>query len=614
MLRLLALILTTLAVVGGLWLIATHGHNRDNRVQVVRSTTVDVAEPPALTSQPPRESLSMPQLRGRLSRERQPEVMPPVGLPDPRFARPLGPAVHFVVRDSEGRPIQNANVDVRDSPLPVDDNLWTATSGTRPYGRKITDEEGCAGVEAGLHGLLWATAWASGYSSEQKRVRWEGTDHTVELVLRRRGSVSLRIAYPDGSAADDVELIAWRAYVDHDDSVRTLGGSAGRRTDESGLVTWSDLVTDEPITFKTFWDERLNYLIEPLQPGEHRDLGVIEVPRGRVLAGEVLDRDGFALRGVRVSVHGDDGTRKWRWADDQGRFRFRVSWKVAYTVSAAKRGFADSVSVSPPKSDDRLDLVLHREPHDSHRILVLSPDGSPATGARVSVGSPGHESIESRRFASAEVDQEGWCWLLIPERITHGPIEFVATLGCRYYSTSVAHVHDLPSYVSMPRGADLRVTLVMSDGSPVPEVGTTLRADRPYPVQRCGWGEVRTWEGLRAGWYELKLWAGEIRDTRISVELVDREVRTVELTLDRKVERSTLLRIKDTSYQPITKARVTTVDEFGVVSRRPAIVVNGEASVSVRDGDKLLVSAPGLGRASVNHSGSGTHRPGRQHR
>jgi protocatechuate 3,4-dioxygenase beta subunit len=353
--------------------------------------------------------------------------------------------------------------------------------------------------------------------------------------------------------ADDEEPITLELSVP-----RTLSGTV-RRNDEpvagvtvklSGLHRKRSVTSDEEGAFRV---ERLRpgeYELDALLPSElahvtakvpkERDLDdvVLELARGRVVKGLVVDERGSPLQDVKVSV--DEGN-DWRKAqtDAQGRFALdAVSDSGEHWISASKQGYLEQRLRLPP--GEEVTVTLKQASLLTGRVITR--DGTVVPKFRVTVRADTsvtpRDSIDdddmpsSNETGSLDSTDGGFSFELAPKAYTltvRGPPWAPANATSR-----------APGDVTITVEAGATVSGRVLDVDGVPTAGARITAFSPSPrdtvSERSDADGRFKLEGLHAGTYEVRATAmlETLPTWSATAEVKTRAGETVELELRAK--------------------------------------------------------------------------------
>ena len=288
--------------------------------------------------------------------------------------------------DSDGV-IRGVVVDDAGNPLPDVDVVYvehsTAMLTTRVHpGVETTDGDGRVTVRG-----LSPTA---SYSLNAKRpqdgdaaFRVATTEATPgqEVTLRIPGDGSLvgRVVRGGGGSAGDVTV----EIMNSGRPPQPIGGDGRFRVDDLFARSYTLHVTAANAGFKD--------VPFSIASGKVTDVGVIELPRGRHIAGVVRRADGTPAMGagVIVTVAGDAETINLS-ADSDGRFETVVPADAALTLTANDRrlGRTDPLSVAPSDPGGSLELAFKPagsiegtltaggKPLAHHGVVAIAADGA----------------------------------------------------------------------------------------------------------------------------------------------------------------------------------------------------------------------------------------------
>lgn len=399
----------------------------------------------------------------------------------------------------------------------------------------------------------------------------------VEVVLEQGAVIRGVVRDGDGSPLPGIEVAA-------ETTVRGGGPATEVVTDAAG-----------------------QFIIDTLMPGEYRltcsgsgwrrsretvetgpELVEVTLDEAPVLTGRVLRPDGDAISRALVQIDQNWGGGDSTSSDSEGRFRLVLEVGGDRLVINA-RGFAKFRQDILDEGGDLGDLVLSEA--ELVEGLVLSPDGSPLSGARVTASEQGDRSQRQRRASStAWSDVDGSFTLELPQPDRRWGIKgsFPLLLESDLLTVEPRGNNITGVQLVLRWGAEVSGTVV-GDGIGVVDASVTLSYGRNRNRNRNR--SARTAEdgqfmirGLEAGTYSLRASAEGFGDARIDqLVLAPDEQRRVEIQLQREAQLTGI--VIDHFGAPMASVQVSVSDSSGAW-RRSTTADDGHFSI-----DQL---APGL--------------------
>ncbi len=299
-----------------------------------------------------------------------------------------------VVVDETDRPIEGARV-----ALMAEGDMRAALFG-RLFTR--TDEEGRFRIESPpTQGTLAVIAAAEGYPTLFGEAE-PGTE--LRLVLRGGARVTVRLVEKDtGRGIEGATLMAMfaeKAGLDNDDMSYAAGDTDHRgeavfnaRPGVLGMLFFSHPEHGSGAFSPALPSGMLASVIEGPEDVKVKKPSttlVFKVQKGITISGRVLDADGNAIPGARVSSLGGMGLGAKVRADAEGRYVLRGQTPSVQMVIARSPGYVqENPMLQGAEPDGRgeieHDIVMLRAATVTGR--VLGPDGVPLAGVRVKLGS-----------------------------------------------------------------------------------------------------------------------------------------------------------------------------------------------------------------------------------
>ncbi|MEE2857684.1 MAG: carboxypeptidase regulatory-like domain-containing protein [Planctomycetota bacterium] len=356
---------------------------------------------------------------------------------------------------------------------------------------------------------------------------------------------------------------------------------------------------------KVVTDEAGQFNIDTLTPGEYRltcsgsgwrrsrervetgpELVEVTLDEAPVLTGRVIQPGGEPISRALVQIDQNWGGGDSTSSDSEGRFRLVLEVGGDRIVVTA-RGFARFSQDILDEGGDLGDLVL--SPAELVEGLVLSPDGSPLSGARVTASEQVEGSRRQRRASStAWSDVNGSFKLELPQPDRRWGIKgsFPLLLESDVLTVEPRGNNVTGVQLVLRWGAEVSGTVV-GEGVAVVGASVTLsygrsrNRNRSARTDEAGQFMIR---GLEAGTFSLRASAEGFGDARIDqIVLAPDEQRRVEIQLRREAELTGI--VIDHFGAPMASVRVSVSDSSGAW-RRSNTADDGRFSI-----DQL---APGL--------------------
>ena len=306
-------------------------------------------------------------------------------------------ALSGTVRDERGRPIPGARVRLFKDRLARESNAWRddAPDAGDPAYVLTADAHGGFVVTAS-NGTPWTlVADAPEFVPAVVPVPQgiEGADFPITLA--RGATFRLRAVDPDGKPLPDAEALVFHKG----DTLRTSVHADAEGWIEARLAPLELLLVRAP-----------GYSWELAEPP--LDAPEVILDREYRLGGVVVSADGEPVPGVRLSFD------RYLWVEDHvtdkdGRFLIVGLASAEFAMRLDVPGEDDFRVETVQPGDERVRIVL-----DAARVegIVLLPDGSPAAGAEIDLGT-------THRWRSAADGS------FVVERVPKGDIEVRASLG-----------------------------------------------------------------------------------------------------------------------------------------------------------------------------------------
>jgi protocatechuate 3,4-dioxygenase beta subunit len=381
----------------------------------------------------------------------------------------------------------------------------------------------------------------------------------------------------NGWVANDQRLAAW--LKDHDEPKRI---AEQRTTDADGRFEFSfwppppfqfslRLRADGVATWGTRWSE--------LEPGATKDLGDVQLERGTLLHGRVVDAEGAPKAKVTVRIDGaasrraENGFETWTSATTDGTGAFRARWalrpgeyQLGIDDQELERGERVTLTGDP---EQFVDVVLKRlDDRAAIRGLVVDQDGAPVQHAYV------HASVRtSGRLISTDRDGA----FRVPQPSKDAPERVRLWVTCSGYEA----VPDQTEYewgrtdvrLVLTKGRSLAVRVVRaSDGAPfadytlrvVPIGGFSFNSDDQRPrgqsPHRDGREQV---DGLRVGEHQVIV---EPKGKELAVGMATATMTATgapEVVVRLAANTPRPVRVQFAAGQPVVGTRVQLVDPLG---------------------------------------------------
>ncbi len=237
-----------------------------------------------------------------------------------------------LVTGADGAPLAGIRIDVKGPHL-----IERETS---------TDAEGRFAVYGFPPGPVDLQVWQPDQFADIPTLTWTLPVSDGRVVLRESALITLRIRGPDGKPASDITVFA---------KPRGGGRGAQETSDETGTVVLEGLVAGElhELSLYSWRNDELLDLIEKDWVARDED---IELGRGYVFHGTLVDEAGRLLPGIRVAARNGD-TRKTDRSERDGSFRID---SVAFADGELVVVLGDSETVVPARAgaDTRITVAV----------------------------------------------------------------------------------------------------------------------------------------------------------------------------------------------------------------------------------------------------------------
>ena len=287
----------------------------------------------------------------------------------------------------------------------------------------------------------------------------EDPGETITVQLEPAAYATAKVVDLEGNPVPGVQALAQLAQ----DPKMGFDLPVTATSDEDGLLCIGPLPTDLELlvkpSFRTFdiaaeppWDDLWGFLVQPLEPGETRELPTLVVnPKGRSLHGKVLDEERQPVPGARVICVDAVGSGMIVvFADAEGRFELtglEASGEVG-VVAVAPGAMSACGMVHDPDLPFEPEFTLHLQPRGLAAGVVYGTDGKPLPGVWMHLSAHKFFQTEalprnlSARALTLSGADGGWRFEgLIPgleyrvsacdrrSEITGGPEHFIASGG-----------------------------------------------------------------------------------------------------------------------------------------------------------------------------------------
>lgn len=389
----------------------------------------------------------------------------------------------------------------------------------------------------------------------------------VTVALERTATVRGTVVSPDGAPLFGVEVTTTR----ESDEWRPSGARGDSLPDGSFVVSEMPPGMALLLQFRGMGRPVHVVPIDPLTPGEERDLGALTLPNGMTVTGEVRDDAGAPVEGAAITVSETvlnplaltNMRTQWARSDSAGAFTLEGlgAGKVSFTC------YHPDYLEAPPldftidaAGGDRVDFVLVRGvPYEA---IVVNEAGEPVEGAQILLRGPS----DGRAWISSGDLRTDAAGRFREEKAPIGAVR----LGVHHenyleWETAAASVAELPRTITLARGASLALTVTMEGGEPPPgSVLVNLEYERgsygARLVLRDGEGVL---SGLEPGAFGLRVRVQDYPATdAVPVTLVPGEVTPVIVRIPRR-EGPVTIHVTGPADEPVVGARIELYDLVG---------------------------------------------------
>ncbi len=416
-----------------------------------------------------------------------------------------------------------------------------------------TDDDGTyflAGCEPRMTRIV---ASAKGRALELQEIRVEPGMAPVDFVLKPGGKIRVRVLDEDDKPIPRTRIFfqRWRGHIDYFEF-----DHVNEYTDANGVWEWNEAPLDE---FKADICRPNGMQLEE-QPLVARDEEyVFRPPSLLVISGKVVDAK------TKEPVNKFRVVPGWRWEDSrlhwsqdeaheaaEGRYETERNRGLVHLVRIEADGYQSAVSRDIKFDEGNVTIDFELEPAANIAPAIVTPDGTPAAGARVVVGIAGSQiHIENgaiddgSTYAAKYVADEAGRFSIPPQ---DGPFQIVVThpAGFAYIKTAETPIPDtikltpwakVEGVFRVGREPAPRVRLHMnihgmdSYGDDVPRIftqhDTTTEADGSFVFERVFPGEGRIGREII---YMVDEGATEVASSKMMpLELAAGETKRIEL-------------------------------------------------------------------------------------
>lgn len=371
-------------------------------------------------------------------------------------------------------------------------------------------------------------------------------------------------------------------------------------TTPSGAFRMEGVPTGQPLTINT-GGAGVPYgtvAVEPLAPGEVRDVDTIRAGGERRVSGFVRDDAGGPVPGATVSLGGYDMPSYIATTDGAGAFRFENLADAKFQIAAAAAGHLPARQTSVTLSgDDVAGLEITLTPATTWSGTVVDASGAPIEGATVHLMSM--RTGTSNDHGQVVTDRHGrYLHTRAPTSKVMMRCSHPDYLGSRAFYDQL---ESMPDPMVLEKGATLMVRLTTPDGTLEGTPHFNLSRHR----QRARGGSQRTddpmvWviPALEPGsWSVAVELYGRPPSLPVSVELVRGETASVTIDLGPRLQPFEL-RVVDLEQVPVFGARVGPRSNFyrGVTGQQRFTDEDGRATfdVGILPDDPFVVAKEGF--------------------
>ena len=274
----------------------------------------------------------------------------------------IGLQVEFLVLDLDGQPVSGALVGGGQGDRPSELREFTGTTG----------EDGRVTVAGWLPDTAARTVCrAEGFEAESQT--FDLPPPLVLCAMKRLGRIFGLVESEDGEPVTNALL-----------GLRTEYRNLKAHTDETGRFELPELAAGSHELRLTASGAGALRLVVDLESGENRDLGVLVLPAGEDLRGQIIDAaSGEGIENARVQIlkpeSGDFTT-----TDQEGRFALRTERGETVELLVHAEGYADHARSVPSSEEigaEEVEIAL--SPGGFVRVLVEREAGVPCVRCRV---------------------------------------------------------------------------------------------------------------------------------------------------------------------------------------------------------------------------------------
>ncbi|MGE4620476.1 MAG: carboxypeptidase-like regulatory domain-containing protein [Planctomycetota bacterium] len=507
-----------------------------------------------------------------------------------------GATIDGIVLSTEGAIVAGAQVRIAEA----EGNNWSQIPPPLPWTTSGNDGRFLLeGVPVGSYDIR---AEAMGFVDGRLRGIEILSEETVaaEVVLEKGAVVRGIVRNEEGEPLGDIEVVVNR-------NSRNRGGTEERTKTFANGEFVIDTLPDGEYRVTCTGDGWRRWRETVPADGEYLEVTMKSAP---VLTGRVIDSAGRGITRARVQIESGWGGGDEATTDDNGRFRLTMETGGSRILVRA-RSFAElRHELGDELGDvggDLGDLVLADA--EVIRGLVLSPDGSTLSGARITARQESQRNRQRGSTATAWSSADGSYQLELPQPAMRWRLMASFPLLLASEEVTVEPVDGGATGVDLMLrwGAEIS-GVVLGEGVPLENASVTVTPEDGFRIRGNGRNRSARTDaagnfsirGLEEGTYHVRASAEGFGDVRIrELVLAADQQRHVDLRLEKEAVLEGV--VIDQFGAPIVAARVSVTDSAGA-SRRASTAADGFFSIDQLASGLVSVRADATGymRARLN--------------